>query len=79
MKSNEIEVDVNESYIARVEKRAERLPATLDAYPGTSRFHQKVAPLVIPTARPARRPPFKVRITIIDLEKYNFILPGHGA
>ncbi len=57
MHSNEIEVDVNESYIARVEN-GQQVTATLDAYPDK---------------------PIPSRITIVDLEKYNFILPDMGV
>jgi RND family efflux transporter MFP subunit len=71
MKSNEIEVDVNESYIARV-GNGQQVTATLDAYPDKP-FPAKVR-TVIPTAD-RQKATVKVRITIIDLEKYNFILP----
>jgi RND family efflux transporter MFP subunit len=75
MKSNEIEVDVNESYIARVEN-GQRVTATLDAYPDKP-IPSKVR-TVIPTAD-RQKATVKVRITIIDLEKYNFILPDMGV
>jgi RND family efflux transporter MFP subunit len=75
MKSNEIEVDVNESYIARVEN-GQKVAATLDAYPDKP-FPAKVR-TVIPTAD-RQKATVKVRITIIDLEKYNFILPDMGV
>src|ERR1700674_982122 len=75
MNSNEIEVDVNESYIARVLPR-QRVIATLDAYPDKP-FPAKVR-TVIPTAD-RQKATVKVRITIIDLEKYNFILPDMGV
>jgi RND family efflux transporter MFP subunit len=75
MKSNEIEVDVNESYIARVEN-GQQVTATLDAYPDKP-FPAKVR-TVIPTAD-RQKATVKVRITIIDLEKYNFILPDMGV
>jgi len=64
MKSNEIEVDVNESYIARVENETE-VTATLDAYPDKP-IPSKVR-TVIPTAD-RQKATVKVRITIINLE-----------
>ncbi len=75
MKSNEIEVDVNESYIARVEN-GQQVTATLDAYPDKP-IPSKVR-TVIPTAD-RQKATVKVRITIIDLEKYKFILPDMGV
>jgi RND family efflux transporter MFP subunit len=75
MKSNEIEVDVNESYIARVEN-GQQVTATLDAYPDKP-IPSKVR-TVIPTAD-RQKATVKVRITIIGLEKYNFILPDMGV
>jgi len=75
MKSNEIEVDVNESYIARV-KEGQQVTATLDAYPDKP-FPAKVR-TVIPTAD-RQKATVKVRITILDLEKYDFILPDMGV
>jgi RND family efflux transporter MFP subunit len=75
MHSNEIEVDVNESYIARVEN-GQKVTATLDAYPDKP-FPAKVR-TVIPTAD-RQKATVKVRITIIDLAKYNFILPDMGV
>jgi RND family efflux transporter MFP subunit len=75
MHSNEIEVDVNESYIARVEN-GQQVTATLDAYPDKP-IPSKVR-TVIPTAD-RQKATVKVRITIINLEKYNFILPDMGV
>jgi HlyD family secretion protein len=75
MKSNEIEVDVNESYIARVEN-GQQVTATLDAYPDKP-IPSKVR-TVIPTAD-RQKATVKVRITIVDLDKYNFILPDMGV
>jgi RND family efflux transporter MFP subunit len=75
MHSNEIEVDVNESYIARVEN-GQPVTATLDAYPDKP-IPSKVR-TVIPTAD-RQKATVKVRITIIDLDKYNFILPDMGV
>src|SRR5207245_497663 len=75
MKSNEIEVDVNESYIARVEN-GQLVTATLDAYPDKP-IPSKVR-TVIPTAD-RQKATVKVRITILNLEKYDFILPDMGV
>ena len=75
MKSNEIEVDVNESYIAKV-KDGQQVTATLDAYPERS-IPSKVR-TVIPTAD-RQKATVKVRITILNLEKYDFILPDMGV
>jgi len=75
MKSNEIEVDVNESYIARVEN-GQHVTATLDAYPDKP-IPSKVR-TVIPTAD-RQKATVKVRITILNLEKYDFILPDMGV
>jgi RND family efflux transporter MFP subunit len=75
MKSNEIEVDVNESYIARVQN-GQQVTATLDAYPD-KRIPAKVR-TVIPTAD-RQKATVKVRITILNLEKYDFILPDMGV
>ena len=75
MKSNEIEVDVNESYIARVEN-GQQVTATLDAYPDQP-IPSKVR-TVIPTAD-RQKATVKVRITILNLEKYDFILPDMGV
>jgi RND family efflux transporter MFP subunit len=75
MKSNEIEVDVNESYIARVEN-GQQVTATLDAYPDKP-IPSKVR-TVIPTAD-RQKATVKVRITILNLDKYDFILPDMGV
>jgi RND family efflux transporter MFP subunit len=75
MKSNEIEVDVNESYIARVQN-GQQVTATLDAYPDRP-IPSKVR-TVIPTAD-RQKATVKVRITILNLEKYDFILPDMGV
>src|SRR5438094_9868688 len=69
MKSNEIEVDVNESYIARVVPH-QKVKATLDAYPD-KQLDAKVR-TVIPTAD-LQKATVKVRITFDKLE--DFILP----
>ena len=75
MHSNEIEVDVNEAYIARVVPD-QPVIATLDAYPDRQ-IPSKVR-TVIPTAD-RQKATVKVRITIIGLDKYNFILPDMGV
>jgi RND family efflux transporter MFP subunit len=75
MKSNEIEVDVNESYIARV-KEGQLVTATLDAYPDKP-IPSKVR-TVIPTAD-RQKATVKVRITILNLNQYDFILPDMGV
>src|ERR1700732_4080077 len=72
MKSKEIEVDVNESYIARVMPQ-QRVKATLDAYPDRE-LDGKVR-TVIPTAD-RQKATVKVRITFDKIE--DFILPDMG-
>jgi len=73
MKSNEIEVDVNESYIARV-RQGQPVIATLDAYPD---WHMgaKVR-TVIPTAD-RQKATVKVRISFDELDPR--ILPDMGV
>src|SRR5438445_7739772 len=75
MHSNEFEVDVNESYIARV-VNGQDVKAILDAYPDRE-IPSKVR-TVIPTAD-RQKATVKVRISIPHLEKYNFILPDMGV
>jgi len=75
MHSNEFEVDVNESYIARVEP-GQDVKAVLDAYPDRE-IPSKVR-TVIPTAD-RQKATVKVRISIPNLDKYNFILPDMGV
>jgi len=75
MHSNEIEVDVNESYIAKV-TAGQEVTATLDAHPDKP-FPAKVR-TIIPTAD-RQKATVKVRITIPNLEKYDFILPDMGV
>jgi RND family efflux transporter MFP subunit len=75
MKSNEIEVDVNESYIAKV-KEGQQVTATLDAYPDKP-IPCKVR-TVIPTAD-RQKATVKVRITILNLDRYDFVLPDMGV
>jgi len=73
MNSNEIEVDVNESYIARV-KPGQRVMATLDAYPDWQ-IPSKVR-TVIPTAD-RQKATVKVRISFDKLDPR--ILPDMGV
>src|SRR5256714_1385173 len=73
MKSLEIEVDVNESYIARV-KESQRVIATLDAYPDWQ-IPAKVR-TVIPTAD-RQKATVKVRATFDTLDPR--ILPDMGV
>jgi RND family efflux transporter MFP subunit len=73
MKSLEIEVDVNESYIARV-KPGQRVSATLDAYP--DRELPASVRTVIPTAD-RQKATVKVRITFDQLD--DTILPDMGV
>src|SRR5216684_2243270 len=75
MKSNEFEVDVNESFIARVEP-GQDVKAILDAYPDRE-IPSKVR-TIIPSAD-RQKATVKVRISIPNLEKYNFILPDMGV
>ena len=73
MKSNEIEVDVNESYIARVEPN-QPVTAILDAYPDWQ-IPAKVR-TVIPTAD-RQKATVKVRISFLKLDPR--ILPDMGV
>lgn len=75
MHSNEFEVDVNESFIARVEP-GQDVKAILDAYPDRE-IPSKVR-TIIPSAD-RQKATVKVRISIPNLEKYNFILPDMGV
>src|SRR4029077_6332749 len=71
--SNEIEVDVNESYIARV-KAHQKVTATLDAYPNWQiPSHVRT---IIPTAD-RQKATVKVRITFDHLDPR--ILPDMGV
>jgi RND family efflux transporter MFP subunit len=73
MQSNEIEVDVNESYIARV-KPHQKVTATLDAYPNWQiPSHVRT---IIPTAD-RQKATVKVRITFDRLDPR--ILPDMGV
>ena len=73
MKSNEIEVDVNESYIAKV-KEGQLVKATLDAFPNAP-YDAKVR-TVIPTAD-RQKATVKVRISFVKLD--DKILPDMGV
>ena len=73
MNSNEIEVDVNESFIARV-KEGQAVRATLDAFPNAP-YDAKVR-TVIPTAD-RQKATVKVRISILKLD--DKILPDMGV
>src|SRR5204862_7718178 len=75
MHSNEFEVDVNESYIARVEP-GEDVKAVRDAYPDRG-IPSKVR-TVIPSAD-RQKATVKVRISIATQEKNNLILPDAGV
>src|SRR5467141_1380892 len=72
MHSNEIEVDVNESYIARVEN-GQQVTATLDAYPDKP-IPSKVR-TVIPSAD-RQKATVKVRVSFLKLDPR--ILPDMG-
>ncbi|HYC32752.1 MAG TPA: efflux RND transporter periplasmic adaptor subunit [Gemmatimonadales bacterium] len=71
--SLEVEVDVNEAYIARV-KHGQRAAITLDAYPDTS-FRGEVRQ-VVPTAD-RQRATVQVKVSILDRDPR--ILPEMGA
>jgi RND family efflux transporter MFP subunit len=73
MNSNEIEVDVNENYIARV-KEGQPVKATLDAFPDAP-YDAKVR-TVIPTAD-RQKATVKVRISFLKLD--DKILPDMGV
>jgi RND family efflux transporter MFP subunit len=73
MKSNEIEVDVNEAYIARV-KEGQLVKATLDAFPNDP-YDAKVR-TVIPTAD-RQKATVKVRISFLKLD--DKVLPDMGV
>jgi RND family efflux transporter MFP subunit len=73
MRSNEIEVDVNESYIAKV-KEGQAVKATLDAFPNDP-YDAKVR-TVIPTAD-RQKATVKVRISFLMLD--DKILPDMGV
>lgn len=73
MNSNEIEVDVNEAYIARVSE-GQKVIATLDAFPNDP--YQAKVRTVIPTAD-RQKATVKVRISFLKLD--DKILPDMGV
>jgi len=73
LKTLEVEVDVNEAYIARV-KRGQRARIQLDAYPDTS-FRGEVRQ-VVPTAD-RQRATVQVKVSILDRDPR--ILPEMGS
>ena len=75
MKSNEIEVDVNEAYIAKVKER-QKVEAKLDAYPEEKDKYSAHVRTVIPSAD-RQKATVKVRISFDKL--YDKILPDMGV
>jgi RND family efflux transporter MFP subunit len=75
MKSNEIEVDVNEAYIAKV-KENQRVEARLDAYPDDKDKYLAHVRTVIPSAD-RQKATVKVRISFDKLD--DKILPDMGV
>ena len=75
MKSNEIEVDVNEAYIAKV-KENQRVEARLDAYPEDKDKYTAHVRTVIPSAD-RQKATVKVRISFDKLD--DKILPDMGV
>lgn len=75
MKSNEIEVDVNEAYIAKV-KEKQRVEARLDAYPDDKDKYMAHVRTVIPSAD-RQKATVKVRISFDKLD--DKILPDMGV
>jgi len=75
MKSNEIEVDVNEAYIAKV-KEKQRVEAKLDAYPEDKDKYSAHVRTVIPSAD-RQKATVKVRISFDKLD--DKILPDMGV
>ncbi|HWZ98763.1 MAG TPA: efflux RND transporter periplasmic adaptor subunit [Candidatus Dormibacteraeota bacterium] len=75
MKSNEIEVDVNEAYIAKV-KEKQRVEAKLDAYPDDKDKYAAHVRTVIPSAD-RQKATVKVRISIDKLD--DKVLPDMGV
>jgi HlyD family secretion protein len=75
MKSNEIEVDVNEAYIAKV-KEKQRVEARLDAYPDDKDKYGAHVRTVIPSAD-RQKATVKVRISFDKLD--DKILPDMGV
>ncbi len=75
MKSNEIEVDVNEAYIAKV-KEKQRVEARLDAYPDDKDKYAAHVRTVIPSAD-RQKATVKVRISFDHLD--DKVLPDMGV
>ena len=75
MKSNEIEVDVNEAYIAKV-KEKQRVEAKLDAYPDDKDKYTARVRTVIPSAD-RQKATVKVRISFDRLD--DKVLPDMGV
>ena len=75
MKSNEIEVDVNEAYIAKV-KEHQKVEARLDAYPDDKDKYSAHVRTVIPSAD-RQKATVKVRISFDKLD--DKILPDMGV
>ncbi|MBS1839599.1 MAG: efflux RND transporter periplasmic adaptor subunit [Acidobacteria bacterium] len=75
MKSNEIEVDVNEAYIAKV-KDNQRVEARLDAYPDDKDKYAAHVRTIIPSAD-RQKATVKVRISIDKLDSK--VLPDMGV
>src|SRR5439155_10630902 len=75
MKSNEIEVDVNEAYIAKVKER-QKVEAKLDAYPEEKDKYSAHVRTVIPSAD-RQKATVKVRISFDKLD--DKILPDMGV
>jgi RND family efflux transporter MFP subunit len=75
MKSNEIEVDVNEAYIAKVKER-QKVEARLDAYPDDKDKYSAHVRTVIPSAD-RQKATVKVRISFDKLD--DKILPDMGV
>ncbi|HWT88486.1 MAG TPA: efflux RND transporter periplasmic adaptor subunit, partial [Candidatus Angelobacter sp.] len=75
MKSNEIEVDVNEAYIAKVKER-QKVEAKLDAYPEEKDKYFAHVRTVIPSAD-RQKATVKVRISFDKLD--DKILPDMGV
>ena len=75
MKSNEIEVDVNEAYIAKV-KEKQKVEARLDAYPDDKDKYAAHVRTVIPSAD-RQKATVKVRISFDKLD--DKILPDMGV
>ena len=75
MKSNEIEVDVNEAYIAKV-KEHQKVEARLDAYPDDKDKYAAHVRTVIPSAD-RQKATVKVRISFDQLD--DKILPDMGV